>query len=69
MTREEIIEKGEKVLQGYVDALENNDFTEQIAEKYRMSGVAKLDMLFSILDENWDRYDYWFDNIFYHGCV
>lgn len=69
MTREEIIEKGEKELQFYVDALENNDFTEQIAEQYKRSGIAKLDMLFSILDEDWNRYDYWFDMIFYYGCV
>ena len=69
MTREEIIEKGEKELQFYVDTLDSEDFTEQIIESYKIKGVAKLDMLFSILDEEWDRYDYWFDKIFYHGCV
>ena len=61
MTRDEIIEKGEKQLQFTLDKLEKggipNSWIKGIAER----GFHQLEMLFFILDEEYKKYDYWFD--------
>ena len=54
MTRNEIIEKGEKQLQYTLNRLEKGCTTSSKA-------LAQLDMLSYILDEEWDKYDYWFN--------
>ena len=63
MTRTAVIEKGERQLQFRINQLEKEDTLsgkKEIAQK----AFASLDMLFIILDEDYDRYDYWFDQIY-----
>lgn len=61
MTREEIIEKGEKQLQFTLDKLERGGITNSHIADIANRGLHQLDMLFLILDEEYERYDYWFN--------
>ena len=70
MTREEIIKKGENQLEYTLNTLEfmlknleKGDIPANQISITAQRGLAQLDMLFYILDEDleWDRYDYWFD--------
>ena len=56
MTREEIIEKGEKQLQYVLDKV-----IEYNSEEHAKMGLYQLDMLFYILDEEYENYDMWFN--------
>lgn len=65
MTREEIIKKGEKQLDFTLNKLEKGGVpTTQISD-IASRGLAELDMLFLILDEeDWGKYDYYFDKFY-----
>lgn len=61
MTRNEIIEKGEKQLQFILEKLERGGIPNSHIKELAHKGLVSLDMLFLILDDEWERYDYWFD--------
>lgn len=61
MTREEIIQRGEKLLE-YIYGQAISRYNTRIEVKdYARKGLAQLDMLFYILDEDWEDYSVWFD--------
>ena len=64
MTREEIIEKGEKQLQHTLARLERGGNPTSHIKDIASMGLSQLDMLFIILDEEWDRYNYWFNKFY-----
>lgn len=64
MTREEIIEKGERQLQFTLDRLEKGGIPTSHIQDIANRGLHQLDMLFLILDEEYENYDYWFDKFF-----
>ena len=64
MTRAEIIEKGERVLQFTLDRLERGGNPTSYIKDIANRGLIQLDMLFLILDEEYEKYDYWFDKFF-----
>ena len=55
MTREEIIKKGEEQLQYTLDQAAKGSIN------WARSGLNQLDMLLYILDQEYERYDYWFN--------
>ena len=59
MTREEIIKKGEKLL---IYTLNQALGVRNCNNKkyYIQKGLAQLDMLYAILDEDWEDYQSWF---------
>lgn len=60
MTREEIVKKGEKQLSYTLNqALGVRNCSNK--KYYIQKGLAQLDMLFYILDEDWKDYSVWFD--------
>ena len=61
MTREEIIEKGERRLQFTLDELEKGGIPTTHISDIAYKGLTELDMLFYILDEEYGNYDYWFN--------
>lgn len=63
MTRSEIIEKGERQLQFTADRLLKGNSTT-IKKTIADEGLAQLDMLFLILDVNYEKYDYWFNKFY-----
>lgn len=64
MTRKEIIVKGEKVLQLKLDKLEKSENSGSNICTIAREGLAHLDMLFLILDEEYENYNYWFNKFY-----
>lgn len=62
MTREEIIERGEKQLKFATSRLGSGNMID--SQKVAHSALAQLDMLSYILGEDWDGYDKWFEIIY-----
>ncbi len=63
MTREEIIKKGEEQLQyTYNQVLKGNSKT--IKKDWADGGINQLTMLSYILDEEYERYDEWFNKFY-----
>lgn len=61
MTREEIIKKGEKLLEyTYGQAISKYGTSVEVKD-YAKRGIAQLDMLWYILNEDWKDYGKWFD--------
>lgn len=65
MTREQLITKGEKQLK-YIQDRMNEAKTKENKEHWSAKGIAMLDMLFILLDENYENYNSWFENFFYY---
>lgn len=63
MSREEIIAKVENQMQHTLDELNKYRNRDNIKVLARM-GIAQLDTLFVILDEEWEEYDEWFNKFF-----
>lgn len=61
MTREEIIKKGEAQLSFTFNRIERDGVVSSEANIIAWEGIAQLDMLFFILDEEWNGYDVWFE--------
>ncbi len=59
MTREEIIQKGEEQL-GYILKQLYKGNSTTFKKHWAETGIAQLDMLFFILDEEFEKYDEWF---------
>ena len=59
MTREYIILKGEEQL-GYVLEQVEKANANEIKKSWANRGIAQLDMLHFILDEEYENYDSWF---------
>lgn len=64
MTRGEIIEKGERQLRFSLDRLQRGGNPTLHIKIIASDALAQLDMLFLILDEEYENYDYWFDKFF-----
>lgn len=61
MTREEIIKKGEKLLEyTYGQAISRYSTSVEVKD-YAKRGISQLDMLWYILNEDWEDYGKWFD--------
>ena len=65
MTREEIIAKGEEQLQyTYNQMIKGNSRT--ITSDWANGGIDQLTMLSYILDEEYEKYDEWFNKFYPH---
>lgn len=64
MTREEIIRKGEEMLQHTYNKTKLYNISQSEIISFAERGLAQLDMLYYILNEDFENYSKWF-NIFY----
>lgn len=67
MTRKDLIEKGEEQL-GYILNRMEKASGKDAKNTWATIGVNMLDMLFKLLDEHYDKYDFWFNAFFYYDC-
>ena len=63
MSREEIIEKGEKQLRYVYDQMMKGNSTT-VKKSWADGGINQLEMLSYLLDEKYERYAEWFDKFY-----
>ena len=64
MTREEIIRKGEDQLAYTYNNVKLENISHSEIVSFADKGLAQLDMLFYILDEEYENYDIWFNKFY-----